>query len=781
MAPLTRRSTVAIATSAVPATTTRTVQQLSVDESAPFDAGASNVRYRVQNLGIPLNYLPREIGILKRVDLEKEDLVTLKRWCKLLMVPYHKSRSQILDNIFANRTVVPYLPRRHRSLRIAATEKGIVLRHGIDKGLARPALKIIQGYNPHKDEIAAKAREEMGPQSPVPTEVGSPPPSVAELPQPEHATRSTARCSCPLDKGKGVDRSRVEDETVVQSPYPRPTRVPFGQLRPADFSRNHRFEEPDTSSDPSYEYEDTDQDAVHRQDTGLRYAYPPREPDDPSWLSNMRWGIEEDATHLDLSVQGVRDWIHGLCVEGNLAEAEALEVEGMYKLLSQHIAHVAGKDVMQKIIQRAKEIELPPFEVDDYTEHAPRFVPAEEHCDPQAQAEAEAEAETAAAREQMVMDNSRPSDTLSYLDRSSLPPTSPLAFAATRFRGRRRQRALSPAAEDETNGSPRPSKRMRLNSHDRDSFEPSHSPSRGESPEIPYNLGTNERNIEATRDNTGEPASPLSSYHSDEEGNDRAGLAKAANVAANTDPISPSGYQPPSQSVAVPRDYSAPSTPRRDGYDSDSDVHSDLVSPLAPPPPGWPYKMPRSFWEREEWREAFLELKAEREAKKLQEKEEELRQLEAPEGEASGSNEEDSRLDGSDAGDQGMAVDIPTGEEKDHVSDSGMDDAEQYDADVDMGNDATLAGKVAKESASSEISTDAVNAATSNHGAAETSTLAAAPVTPPRRRSARLSARAARGAVPTYVTPRDFNGRTIRRRGRNDPVFESRGRSPPIS
>ncbi|KAI9059445.1 hypothetical protein FKP32DRAFT_1148615 [Trametes sanguinea] len=340
--------------------------QFYADEEAPFDGGASDVRVAVQNLGQKPNILPREMGTLKRADLEAADTVSLKRLAKILMVPHHKSREEIINHIFAQRAVVPK-PRKHRSLRVAATEKGIVKRNGIDKGLARPGLKVVKDYNPHKEAISAKARQEMGPQSPVPTDVGSPPPNVADVPEPEN------RPSCILDKGKGVDRSLDGDNSVAPSPYERPARVPLGRLVPADFSRPGMPTPAESTSDSDdYEPEviENEVDPTQGEDSRRVYTYPPPNPQSPGWLATMGWRIQQETEGLTQEVDSVRATIDAAVVQGSLTDAELRRVRETYRKLAESIGRVAGPQFMQRLFERALEIEgeLEPFEEDTYVD-----------------------------------------------------------------------------------------------------------------------------------------------------------------------------------------------------------------------------------------------------------------------------------------------------------------------------------------------------------------------------------------------------------------------------
>ncbi|KAJ8497026.1 hypothetical protein ONZ51_g710 [Trametes cubensis] len=211
-------------------------------EAAPLAASSSaigGVRVPVQNLGLKPNVLPPVVAYFTRNDLAKESAVELKRWAKMFMVPSHKKPSEILDHIFAERTFVPTYLRRGRSLRTAAVERGIVRRNNIDHGRPRTLLKSVKNYNPHKTAIVEKAREELGPQSPVPTEVASPPPELPTSPiqlpspaRPASPAQETPDSDGPsrIDKGKGVDRSGYEPEEEIESPFLRPSRVPLGQM-----------------------------------------------------------------------------------------------------------------------------------------------------------------------------------------------------------------------------------------------------------------------------------------------------------------------------------------------------------------------------------------------------------------------------------------------------------------------------------------------------------------------------------------------------------------------
>ncbi|OSC96979.1 hypothetical protein PYCCODRAFT_1205437 [Trametes coccinea BRFM310] len=362
----------------------------SADEEAPFASRPSDARVPVQDLGVKPNVLPREMGTLKRADLEVADTGTIKRIAQIVAVPSNLPREQMLEQIFAGRDVIP-IPRKHRSLRVAATEKGIVVRTGIDKGLARPALKAIKGYNPHKEDIVAMARKEMGPQSPVPTEVGSPPPNPADLSLPED------RPTCILNKGKSVDRSVNGGDSVAASPYGRPTRVPLGRLVPADFSRPPIPTPMDSGSD--YESEDdemypfeevraveemhafeevreVEEDPSRDQDTGVEYTYPPSNPESREWLEEMGSQIQSDAKELFDKASGARNEITNIVAIGILVDHDLNAVEKMYRQLSQHITRVAGPRLMRRIKERAAEIELPPFEEDSYVdENRPQAVP----------------------------------------------------------------------------------------------------------------------------------------------------------------------------------------------------------------------------------------------------------------------------------------------------------------------------------------------------------------------------------------------------------------------
>lgn len=143
-----------------------------------------------------------------------------------------------------------------------------------------------------------------------------------------------------------------------------------------------------------------------------------------------------------------------------------------------------------------------------------------------------------------MMDRSRPSDTLSYLDAS--PRTSPLANRSAKRRHATEQPELESPSKRLRSNAPEPTSSAVYNRHDRPSQSPHGVPSQNEA------------------DDDGEPAS-------DEEDNDEV-----------------DDYVPPAQPQ-----WSEESTPSP-SVDSE---HSDLVSPDAPLPRGWPDNMsPRWNW-----------------------------------------------------------------------------------------------------------------------------------------------------------------------------------------
>ncbi|KAI0331561.1 hypothetical protein GY45DRAFT_607888 [Cubamyces sp. BRFM 1775] len=461
-------------------------------EAAPLAASSSavvDIRVPVQNLGLKPNVLPPVVAYFSRKDLAKESAVSLKRWAKMFMVPSHKKPSEILDHIFSGgREVVPAYLRRRRSLRTAAVERGIVRRHDIDYGRPRTMLKSVKNYNPHKPAIVEKAREELGPQSPVPTDVGSPPPEIPTSPMypsrshPASPTQGSSASgpSC-IDKGKGVDRGGYGPEEEIESPFLRPSRVPLGQMSKDDLRRrtgvdvspsdSAEQEHPD-GSEHGVEYAGEEQEAedaeeyedpARGRDTGTLYIFPPENPQKPRWLEDMRLALEQDGLSLQATLSGVRGGVDKVSSEVLIAEAEMEEECAEYTKFVEVIRRLAGPDVVKRIIETASQIEVPEFEIDEYMEDEEAYDYMEQYEEPgDQQMEVGDDPQTAAQAlfDQVVSElgtaeNRRPSDVVSYLDPSSPPPTSPLARAEGRAKRRRDN------TEDRDEGASNCSKRRR--------------------------------------------------------------------------------------------------------------------------------------------------------------------------------------------------------------------------------------------------------------------------------------------------------------------------------
>ncbi|KAI8976401.1 hypothetical protein BD414DRAFT_167820 [Trametes punicea] len=664
------------------------------------------------------------MGLLERKDLAKENMVTLKRWAKLLMVPAYKTRSEILDHIFANRKYVPYCPRRQRSLRVAATEKGIVKLNDIDRGKARTALKAIKGYNPHKDAISQKAREEVGPQSPVATDVGSPPRGRPSSLEPEVGSSSRR-----LDKDKGVDRGGDDEPVEAESPYPRPSRVPLGQLTAGRLAaQSLAFH---SSLIPTSDIEDLDmragvrsrplfgergdgggpgriEDPARGRDSGTEYIYPPRDAQKTDWLDLMGWGLEEDAKRLEQEVQRIRELVNSIVIEGTLAMVELDEDRAMYHKLLGYVEHVGGAKCAEYILRLAEEIDVPEYVEDDYVDPDEMMPPEEEY-----------DYEAEMRRERMAADTSRPSDAVSYADPSSPPPTSPLANASAR--AKRRREIDNDFDSAEAQDSPSAPKRSR-HSGSNVAFRPNQPSPREQSPEIPF---YDPRAV----DNNPEPPSPRQSHrgsddrlrpsnerHSspgadddsgadDDDDNDKenkdingnaqddeqASRSSRSRSADDSDDAASTGSRTPRSRRTPP-----PCQCKRclkawdpDAYVSEeSDGWSDLVSPEAGLPPGWPDRMPAQYWYLKEttyWKTAMGRLRQER---LLQ------AQTENPDpatAEAGGLVEEQPK-EGEDGLRGGEPADITSGKDlpavaDEQANDSGSDVAEEYDADKEMLDD----------------------------------------------------------------------------------------------
>ncbi|KAI0641754.1 hypothetical protein C8Q79DRAFT_929764 [Trametes meyenii] len=361
---------------------------------------------------------------LTRESLENADMVTVKRWAKLLMVPHHKGHSEILDAIFSHRAIVPYPVRKHRSLRIAATEKGIVKQYNIDsQGKMRFAEKRVKGKNPHKGAILREARSKDGPplrtaQSLTPTEPPTPS-SGGQVDKEELAPRFSRK-----EKGKGIDRGDLASPDV-ESPFERPGRVPLGQLTEEEIGT--RF---CTRLQPEENDDEEAEDST--------YAYPPPDPMDHRWLTNMQLTLSREVEKLSFDIGRIRQEVADAVVQVTLADAE-MDVEcKLYTDFLTRVEHVGGPEVMKALQAMMDTIQVPEFEPDNYESDN------EEEMEVDV-ADGEADAAAAAQGAQRMMGVGRPSDTLSYADPSSPPPTSPLAHAGVR--AKRRRDALDAAEE----------------------------------------------------------------------------------------------------------------------------------------------------------------------------------------------------------------------------------------------------------------------------------------------------------------------------------------------
>ncbi|KAL1942242.1 hypothetical protein VTO73DRAFT_6306 [Trametes versicolor] len=337
------------------------------------------------------------------------------------------------------------------------------------------------------------------------------------------------------------DDSIEEVEAALSSPYARPERVPLGQLDKAALVA--RFgREAIAEDDPS-----------RGKDTGTVYEYPPAEPQNPDWFADMRQGIVDDEDALAQEIERIRGLVDTALVESTLAEAELdEELEGYDRLLDD-IERVAGPAFVEYLMEKAEQTWLPRYEVDDY-EDGVEDLPQEDTMD-------FTEDFTGSVYPPMVlqednsemMDQSRPSDTLSYLDAS--PRTSPLANRSAKRRHATEQPELESPSKRLRSNAPEPTSSAVYNRQDRSSQSP-HGP--------PSQNGADPSQNEADDDDDDRAAS-------DEEDNDEV-----------------DDYEPPPQ----PQWYEE-STPSP----SDDSDHSDLVSPDAPLPRGWPDNMsPRFDW-----------------------------------------------------------------------------------------------------------------------------------------------------------------------------------------
>ncbi|KAI0631679.1 hypothetical protein C8Q77DRAFT_1228211 [Trametes polyzona] len=364
-----------------------------------------------------------------------------------------------------------------------------------------------------------------------------PPPPAQESPRPTPSS---------TDKGKGVDRgptaqevrgSELGEEETRSSPYARPSRVPLGQIDPAQFVA--RFGVQVARACGAIE------DPAQGKDSNTEYTYPPPNPTDAHWLDQMQWGVQEDGMRFDDEVKRIRVLVDQATVEATLAEAEVDRELEEYERLLRDLRDVAGDDFADYLLEAAEQVELPPHREDDYED--------EEVPPPDDTELFTAEEFITAAIEELVprppleedtmMEDTRPSDALSYFD----PPTSPLAH-----RGAKRK-----ADEDDRPNSPGPSKRQRSNapapmSHP--SPRPSSSHSRVPPPPSPSARYTRSASCPA-----GGHDDWRGRYRRDQPEQDRQGSEEV-----DQDP---------------PSDW------------------SDLVSPVADPPPGWPDQLsPRWSW-----------------------------------------------------------------------------------------------------------------------------------------------------------------------------------------
>ncbi|KAI0667450.1 hypothetical protein C8Q78DRAFT_994137 [Trametes maxima] len=360
---------------------------------------------------------------LTRESLENADMVTVKRWAKLLMVPHHKGRAEILDAIFSHRTIVPYPLRKYRSLRVAATEKGIVQRYNIDRqGKMRFAEKRVKGKNPHKVSILREARNKEAPHR------GR---LEAQLVDGEDMATRFSRD----EKGKGVDRGDLPSSDV-ESPFERPGRFPLGQLTEEEIGTRFCTRlQPEQSDD-----EEEEEDRV--------YTYPPPNPMDPEWLTSMQRTLSHDVEDLTANITRIRQEINQAVVDITLADVE-MDVEcKLYGEFLTRVEHVGGPAVMRALQAMMDTIQVPEYELDEYPSDDDEEMEVDVDVDA---ADMDADAAPASQGAQPALGVGRPSDTLSYADPSSPPPTSPLAHAG--IRAKRRRDALDAADEPGSTGS----------------------------------------------------------------------------------------------------------------------------------------------------------------------------------------------------------------------------------------------------------------------------------------------------------------------------------------
>ncbi|KAI0367912.1 hypothetical protein BV20DRAFT_970012 [Pilatotrama ljubarskyi] len=703
---------------------------LSVEESA---------RHHILKQFAPdWDVLPSEYVLLKREDLVDEPLPNLKRFAKMVMVPAHKTRKEILDAIFSHRNTVPYCPRKHRSLRTAAVERGLIKRHGIQP--ERPCIeaKMIRGHNPHKKAIWRKSTERPPGQPLTPTE------SVASTRQatPEPEEEQSAPLPA-LDKGKDVDRGDMNTEEI-ESPFPRPTRVPLGQISEAEFGERFGGQPPE----PSEHDDQAEDDPSRGKDSGTVYTYPPPGGEGSHWLPFMRWGIKDDARRLNEELERVREVIDKALVEITLAESEVDEEWKMYDKLLTHIGRVAGPEFVQFLRERAEAIELPEYEEDDYAEqeyeHDEMLVEQEQNL---------AGAEANAADRQLMADTSRPSDTLSYLDPSSPPPTSPLAGASSRAK-RRREAIL-----DEPPTSPTAPKRRRLASPDAPSRPVSPHEEDGERP------ATGDDAPSRSRSRSRSPASRFRSPSVSGSPSLPAGSGRSQSAPPKLE-RTPPPPPPPRRGCGCRRCEARSRTPSE---------YSDLVSPLFMPSRAW---LKRNGWIVEDPEPSELELDAQ-EAETEQQDGEEGIQEDAEAGPGGTlhvvADEEASdpaaEMEENQAGEE--HVDIPDAEEP--ADDSGVDVTGEYgDEGMDEDNEEDQLQGDQEDAEGGEQ-----QAGEDDPMEAEDEEPAPRPVTPPPTR------RQTRSRNPFNPTPRsrDIDGNKIRRtpRGRVYPgTANGTYRSPPI-
>ncbi|OJT06763.1 hypothetical protein TRAPUB_2382 [Trametes pubescens] len=562
------------------------------------------------------------------------------------------------------------------------------------------------------------------------------------------------------------DNSVEDAEATESSPYARPERVPLGQLDRAALVA--RFgPEAIAEDDPS-----------QGKDTGTVYAYPPPEPQDPRWFLNMQCGIVGDEDALAQEIERVRGLVNAALIESTLAEAELdEELEGYDRLLDD-IEHVAGPAFIEYLMEKAEETWLPPYEVDDYEDKIGDL--------PQEDTEEFTGEFTGAGFPPMedseMMDQTRPSDTLSYLDPS--PRTSPLANRSVK----RRHAIVQPELES-------PSKRKRSNAPEPPSsaafrrlgVRSSHMHHGHERPAATQKPKQSSRNGSRESSRSG---SRSRSHSPSQRGSDDSEPASDEDV-HESESVNP--YVPP----PVPEYVEYEETPSPESVDSQ---YSDLVSPDAPMPDGWPDNMsPRWNWLKGMTCYDLYKNPISPPERRKKGKDCDAPYTDSPDDRGDDDEDEGDELQqgcpgagtsgtDSEKGDEPKDPepdaddDVPMAEEE-QAEDSGVDVSGERAADQEMEDDAD--DEAEEDQLQDDEEVDQLQD-DDDEGEAGPSQPVPAPVTPPRTRRARRhwqyemsSPRQTRD--PFHPTPRsrDFNGRPINHdKFRND---NGKYNSPQIS